>query len=291
MKKSTKSTTANKTKSAKTTKKSITKKASLNSELGAKARLKATPLRVVNLLVAIGLAIQAAALVLIADRTKGDEPVTANYLVKDPIASDAAGQTVMASASDHLLTVNLLYVLIAALLSAAIFNLLLATRYRQAYDKAVLSGANQLRFTNYMFALSAFAIALALIAGVRDIASLLIIVLLVVTACSLGAKAEAARISRQAGTKRLAIVMAALPAALVGLYTLMAHVYGGGLPFERLIPLAVAAVLLLASSLVLNNAYRGNRTQDYVRVEKAYGLMLLLLLSGFSWAVLSTLLR
>lgn len=282
-----KSTSKRSTKAAKATPAS-----SKNKKSSAK-KLTSSSLRLLNLGASLLLAVQALVLVLLSDKSKGDVSITANYLTRDPVASEAAGQTVLAAATDQLASINLAYLVATFLVLGVLTSLLVATRFRGRYEAELKLGTNSLRWIAYIFSAGSLLVTAALLVGVSDVTALLMLVALTAIACVLAQKVEKQRLlGKHTWTSRLALIAGLVPVAVIALYVFMAHVYGGGLPFRTLIAAGILGLGLLISFLALNNAYKtNNKTSQYLSVERAYIVFSFLVPTVFAWVIFSLLLK
>lgn len=256
-------------------------------------KLTVSTLRLLNFIAAVLLAGQAVALVLLSNKDKGDLSVTGNYSTRDPVLSEAAGQTVLAPAADQLLSVNLAYLVAAFLALGAIASLLMATRFRGRYEADLKSCINPVRWIAYIFTIGLLLLTAALLSGATDLAVLLMLLAFTAVASVLALNVER---QRQAGSKtwlsRLAVLTGLVPIAIIALYVFMAHVYGGGLPVRTLVAVGVLGLGLLISSLALNNAYKANiKPTQYLAVERTYLIFAFLVPTAFAWVIFSLLLK
>lgn len=250
-------------------------------------------LRLLNFTVAALLAGQAVALVLLSNKDKGGVSITANYLTRDPVVSQAAGQTVLVPAADQLLSINLAYIAAGFLALGAITSLLLATRFRRRYEADLKSGTNSTRWVTYILTLNALLLTTALLAGITDLTSLLMLFIFTTIASMLAINTER---QRKTGSKswlsRLAVITGIAPVAAIALYVFMAHIYGGGLPVRTLIAIGVSGLGLLITSLALNNAYKTNtKPAQYPVVERTHLIFAFLVPTAFAWVIFSLLLK
>lgn len=256
-------------------------------------KLTTSALRIFNFAAAALLVGQAAALILLSDKQKGNVSLTADYLTRDPAASEAAGQTVLSQAADNLVNINLVYLAAAVLVLVAVVNLLMATRWRAAYETELKAGTNKFRWLGYVPSLSLLLVTGAMVTGLRDVAGLLMLIALTAIGCTAAMNFERQRLNGgSAWLMRLASLAGLIPALVIGLYVFFSHVYGGGLPFETLIITAVLGLGLLVSVLGLNNIYRTNsKPAQYLAVERAYLIFGFLIPSLFAWTLYSLMLK
>lgn len=271
--------------------KSKTARVAAKTKSSKKNKLTIPKLRLFNIIAGLLLAAQAAALLLLSDQQKGDALLSGTYLTPDPVAASQAGQTFLAPALSRLMDINLAHVAAAVLIAAAVASLLSATRLHRVYEAEVNSGTNKYRWLSYIFTLGLLSIAAAMLVGVYDIASLLMIFSFTAIACVAALYAERLRPAPGWLTK-VAAISALLPIAVIGIYILLAHLYGGGLPLDRLAVAGVLALGLLVSVLAIKNAHRTAGTPTkYLAVERTYQIFAFLVPTVFAWALFSLVLK
>ncbi len=101
-------------------------------------------------------------------------PVSTNYLTLDPLLSQG-GQPVLAPATRNLFDINMAYIIAAFFFISAIAHLIVATVYKKKYEAGLKKGINKARWIEYSVSASTMMIAIALLSGVYDISSLIMI--------------------------------------------------------------------------------------------------------------------
>jgi hypothetical protein len=134
------------------------------------AKVQLLTLKKWNIALAVIYAVQAIALLLLA--VARPLPLQSTFLAKDELASGASGETVLAQAVHVLFTVNLVYVVAAFLLVAAVIHALAASKYRNRYEAGLKTGANGGRWVATAVVSGLMALSLSLAVGVYDIATL-----------------------------------------------------------------------------------------------------------------------
>ncbi len=104
-------------------------------------------------------------------------PVTTNYLAIDPLLS-SGGQPVLAAGTQTLFNVNLAYLVALFFFMSAIAHVVIATVYRKRYESDLKKGINKARWVEYSISASTMMVAIALLSGVYDFSSLLMIFVL-----------------------------------------------------------------------------------------------------------------
>jgi hypothetical protein len=99
-------------------------------------------------------------------------PIEISYVTNDPIATELAGHPVAALAMRHIADINLAYLLSVVFFVAAIAHLAAATICRGAYEAELKKRINSLRWSEYAFTSGILAVAIAMLAGARDLVAL-----------------------------------------------------------------------------------------------------------------------
>lgn len=131
-------------------------------------------LRLWNIRLGVALLLLAGAVVLIGDSST--TPLTTQYLAKDALATEAAGgNEVFASATRHLADVRVSWLVAAFLTIASGMYLMAATVWRRRYEAWLDRGVNKLRWAGLGLAGGVAASATAMLGGVSDLATLLLV--------------------------------------------------------------------------------------------------------------------
>lgn len=163
----------------KVTTKAKPKKTAKSSAVSKKTTAKTAfaKLRRWNIIIAVLLALQAIAVLIIAKAST--LPVVARYLAKDSIASQTAGQTVLSPAVRQMFFIDIRYLIVAFLLVSAITHWLIATVRRNSYEAGLQKRVNTLRWIDYAVSSGIMLILIAMLNGVYDVATLLTVLVLV----------------------------------------------------------------------------------------------------------------
>lgn len=200
-------------------------------------------------------------------------PLTLGYLTKDTLLSNEA--TVFVPAERIQFDLELRWALFALMVFAAIYSLLLLTRWRKSYDKAL---AGRVHFWRWVYLAVNFMLLTgmaALLSGVYDVLALKLISGLTAAAMAFAWISErqnekASRPVVSAYVLGLASLLA--PWVMIGGYTLATTVYG----LERLpwFVYALEGTVLVGAVLTFVNLWMSNvrakRFADYVSVERGY---------------------
>jgi hypothetical protein len=257
-------------------------------------KLSVASLNTWNKWVAFLYLLQAAALVVAG--TASSLPVTINYLTKDTFVSKPDENPVLALATRHLFDINLLYLLAGILVVAAIVHILYVTLYRSRYEKELQAEVNRLRWAGYGLVVAGVATVIGLIVGIYDISLLFTLIVLTVLASLAGLAIEV--YGQGKNRRRLVYVIGAIatlsPWFVVIATLVSANVFGSG-NIPAYVYSTVGSVLALHIVLIglMHARYKklGKHTSDYLRAERAYSVLLFVLLTAVTWQVFVGLLR
>lgn len=217
-------------------------------------------------------------------------PVTTSYLTKDTIASTVAGRPILAPASHTLFNINIAYLVALFFFLSAAAHLLLATKLRSKYESDLKRGLNRFRWIEYGFSASVMMAAIALLTGVYDFSSLLMIFMLTLLMNSLGLVME----FRNEGSKKtdwlpynLGCVAGIVPWIVITIYMLGSTIYGsGGIP--TFVYVIYGSMFVFFSSFALNMYLQYKKTgkwAEYLYGERVYMILSLVAKSALAWQV------
>jgi len=247
-----------------------------------------------NLWLALAHAFQGAVILLLSATRLF--PVQTQYLTKDPIASELAGNTVMGSASKHLFDLNLAYVVAAFFFMAAIAHALMATALKNRYEADLKKKINRIRWFEYSLSASTMLIAVAVLSGVTDFSTLVLMFVLTVVMHLVGSTLEAQNQTKTKPNWYLATVslLAALaPWIVFAVYAWSANVYGnGGVPtFVYWIYISMFALFSgFATNMYMQYKKVGN-WKDYLYGERMYMILSLAAKTILAWQIFAGALR
>jgi hypothetical protein len=252
-------------------------------------------LRRYNLIAAGLLLIQGIAVLILSDSVKGSQPITTNFLAKDQLASEAAGHSVLVTASHHLFDLNIAFVVAAFFFISALAHLIVASWRRKTYESDLKKGINRSRWIEYSFSASTMMVAIALLTGVYDIASLLMIFALTAIMSLLGLTMEL----RNQEEKKVdwanywvGILAGVIPWLVLLVYVGSAHVYGSGVP--GFVYWIYASLLILFASIAVNMYLQYKKLghwSTYLYGERAYIVLGLIAKTALAWQVFAGTLR
>jgi hypothetical protein len=293
------------TKSTSATKQSVSKKPVVTSIKKADSKVSSTSniaslldmqkLRRFNIFMALLHAGQAVSILLMAKANLGIYPITTNYLTTDNLAS-TQDKIVMVSASRHLLDVHIAWLVVAFFALAATAHLSVASWYRKRYERNLQMDINRARWTEYSLSTGIMLLAVAYLAGVSDLSTLIAIFGLSAV-MNLGMLAMETR-NQKAGTPswatyKISALAGLLPWIILGIYAFGAHQYGStGLSRQVYWVLGSMFVLGGLNALNMYRQYKAKgRWADYIYVERVYSLLSLAAKSALAWQIYSIALR
>jgi hypothetical protein len=240
-----------------------------------------------NLIMAALHGIQGVAVVILA--TKATLPVTTSYLTLDTLASKS-GNPVLVAASRHLFDVNLAYLVAAFFFISAIAHLVIATVYRQTYEANLKQGINKARWIEYSISASVMMIAIAMLSGVYDLSSLLMIFVLDFIMNMMGLVME---VHNQTTKKTnwlsyaIGCVAGIVPWIVFAIYVMGARNYGSG-QIPSFVYWIYLSMFLFFMSFAVNMflQYRKiGKWADYLYGERVYMILSLVAKSALAWQV------
>jgi len=250
-------------------------------------------LRVWNLVMAFLHTLQGAAVIVLSRDALF--PVTTNFITTDTLAS-TEGAPVLVSATRSLFDVNLAYVVAAFFFMSAIAHLYIATVYRKKYETNLGRGINKVRWYEYGISASTMMIAIAMLSGVADLSTLVMIfgATLVMNLCGLIMEVHN---QTTAKTNWLSYVIGTIagigPWVVIGIYFWGANQFGEG-QIPTFVYYIYASIFLFFSSFAINMILQYKKTgrwNDYLYGEKAYMILSLVAKSALAWQVFAGTLR
>ncbi len=233
-------------------------------------------------------AVQGVAILLLAKSSAW--PVTTSYLTEDTLASKVAGQPVLASAMRTLFSFNPAYLVVAFFFMSAVAHLFVATKHRKTYEDDLKKGIDKVRWIEYGFSASTMMVAIAMLSGVYDLSTLLMIFVLTLLMNTMGLVME--KVNQGAKkvdwlTYWLGCLAGIVPWIVFAIYVIGATVNGsGGVP--TFVYFIYASMFLFFSSFAVNMVlqYRKQgKWADYFYGERVYMILSLVAKSALAWQV------
>jgi hypothetical protein len=242
-------------------------------------------LRKWNIRLAVLLAIQAVVIVVVGGSQT--VPITAQYLSVDQLASQAAGHEVLAPAVRHLWDVQLSWIAAKMLLAFALVYLLAATVFRTRYEAWLERGVNKLRWIGFGFGGGLVAVAVAMLSGISELGTL---VLIYGSSVAAGLSALAVELVGPRRLRKL-LVATAFVAAVPVLGVLLSNagrvmLFDGALP--DFVYYVYACVVLLFAAGVLASYFRlklRGKWADVVYTEQMFMFLGFLTASVVAWQI------
>jgi hypothetical protein len=252
-------------------------------------------LRKYNLVVAGLFALQAIIVLVLSDPIKGVFPVTANFLAEDKLASSSSGHQVLVSASHRLFDLNVAYLVAAFFILSALAHLIIATWKRKVYENDLKKGINRVRWIEFSISAGIMMMAIAMLSGVLDIASLLMVFSLTGIMTLLGLAMELRnQDSNEVDWANFAIGVTAglVPWLVIVIYLWNAHVYGNGVP--GYIYWICGSLFLLFSGFAINLYLQYKKLghwSAYLYGERAYIVLSFIAKTALAWQIFAGTLR
>lgn len=301
-----KTTTKKKTtaKAASTNSKSTTKKAPAKKATTKKVETKVitkgskkdifAKLNVWNWVMA-GLHFAQGVAVLVLSRSDSLFPVTTNFITQDQLAS-SEGAPVLVQAQRLLFDVNLAYLVAAFFFLSSLAHLYIATVGRKKYNTQLKDGMNKARWYEYSASASVMMVAIAMLSGVSDASTLLMVfgATAVMNLCGLIMEVHNQTTQKTNWLSYVVGTIAGLgPWAVVGLYFWGANQYGSG-DIPTFVYWIYVSIFLFFMSFAVNMwlQYRGKgKWSDYLYGERAYMILSLVAKSALAWQIFAGTLR
>lgn len=225
-------------------------------------------------------------LTLSANRTS---PVTTSYLGVDTMQSQAQGQQVLATGTQHLFDVNLAFLVAAFFFVAVVAHILQAAWLRTVYETDVKKGINKIRWIEYAIGAGIMMLLIGMLVGIQDISTLLMLFGATAGMSLLGLVME---VVNQGARKVnwwsyiVGIIVGVLPWLVVVIYLISGGVYGTAAP--AFVYWAVGVMLLIFAAFGANTYLlyrkRGN-WKDYAYGERVFMILSLVAKTALAWLV------
>jgi len=248
-----------------------------------------------NLVAAALHALQGVAVLILADPSRGIEPITTSYLTQDKLASEAAGHPVLVTATHHLFDLRLAYLVAAFFFISAIAHWLVANNYYRKYKKDLRQGINRARWVEYAFSASTMMVGIGLLSGITDSSSLLMIFGLTAVMSLMGWVME---VHNQTTSRTnwlsylVGVVAGIIPWLVVAAYVKGAVVYGSGVP--TFVYFIYASLFILFASFAINMYLQYKKIghwSNYLYGERIYIILSLIAKSALAWQIFAGTLR
>lgn len=222
-------------------------------------------------------------------------PLTTNYLTVDPLLS-GDGKPSLVAGTSQLGNINLAYIVVLFFLLSAVAHFVIATIYRKKYEADLKKGINKARWIEYSLSASTMMVGIALLSGMYDLSSLVMVFALVAVMNLLGLVME---IHNQTTKKTnwisycVGVLAGIVPWIAFVIYVWGANVYGAG-QIPTFVYWIYLSMFVLFSSFAVNmylQYKKKGRWADYLYGEKVYMILSLVAKSALAWQIFAGTLR
>lgn len=223
-------------------------------------------------------------------------PVETHYLTLDPVSSELAGHPVLGSAMRHLFDINLVYLVAAFFFISAIAHGLIATVYRVRYEADLKRKINKARWIEYALSASTMMVAIAVLSGVADFSTLVMIFVLDAVMNLLGLAMEVYNQGKPKANWLVYIigcVAGIVPWFVFAVYIWGANIYGSG-DIPGFVYGIYATMFILFSSFAVNMYLQYKKIgpwKEYLHGERVYMILSLVAKTLLAWQVFAGALR
>lgn len=219
-------------------------------------------------------------------------PVTTSYLTLDTLASQS-GNPVLVAASRNIADINLAYLIAAFFFMSAIAHLVIATVYRKKYEQDLKQGVNKARWFEYSISASTMMVAIAMLSGVYDLSSLLMIFALDFVMNMMGLVMEVHNHDRGPSKKTswlsyiIGCIAGIVPWMVFAIYVFGASTYGGG-QVPTFVYWIYLSLFIFFSCFAVNMFLQYKKIgkwADYLYGERVYMILSLVAKSALAWQV------
>lgn len=238
--------------------------------------------------------VQALLVWILSDPDRGNWTVSGNYLTLDPASS--AESPALQVATQDLFTVNLAYIVVAFFLMSAVAHLFVATLYRNRYEADLKRGMNKVRWFEYSLSASTMMVGIALLSGIYDLSSLILIFGLTAIMNLMGLTMEIYNQKRESPNWLafwIGTLAGILPWVVIGVYFWTGNTYGTG-QIPTFVYFIYVSIFLFFNSFAINMLLQYKKIgkwKNYLYGEKAYIILSLLAKTVLAWQVFAGSLR
>lgn len=239
-------------------------------------------------------AVQAVAVLLLSNSSTF--PITTNYLTLDAAASEAAGSPVLSSAQRTLFDLDMAYLIVGFFAMSAIAHGVIATVYRKRYEANLRKGINKVRWIEYSLSASTMMVAIALLSGVYDLSSLVMIFALDAIMNLMGLVMEVTNQDKEKPnwlSYWIGCLAGIVPWAVFGIYVWGASAYGAG-EIPTFVYWIYGSIFIFFNSFAVNMYLQYRKTgkwANYLYGERTYMILSLVAKSALAWQVFGGTLR
>jgi hypothetical protein len=247
-----------------------------------------------NLIMAGIHAMQALAVFLLSDPNRGIWNVTVNNLTLGP--GSTPDKLVLASATHDIFSIHLAYIVVAFFVLSAVAHLFVATVYRKRYEANLKHGINKVRWIEYALSASTMMIGIAVLSGIYDFSSLLMIFGLTAIMNLMGLAME---IYNQGRSKvnwvayNVGALAGILPWIVIAIYFWAGETYGSG-NIPTFVYYIYVSIFLFFNCFAVNMILQYKKIgpwKNYLYGERVYIILSLVAKTLLAWQVFAGALR
>ena len=257
-------------------------------------KITLTGLRTFNLTMAGLHTMQALAVWLLSDPSRGVWSVTANYTTLG--ASSTQEKPVLETSTQTLFDLNLAYLIVAFFLLSAVAHLIVATVYNKRYEANLTLGINKVRWIEYALSASTMMVAIALLSGVYDLSSLVMVFGLTAVMNLMGLVMELYNRGREKVSwlaYNVGALAGILPWVVIGIYFWTSNAFGTG-EIPTFVYYIYGSIFLFFNCFAVNMILQYKKIgkwRNYLYGERVYIILSLLAKSALAWQVFAGTLR
>lgn len=217
-------------------------------------------------------------------------PISTSYLTLDPLATQASGKPVLVDATHSVFDINLAYLVAAFFFMSAIAHILIATVYRKSYEAGLKKGINKFRWYEYMVSASTMMVAIAILSGVYDLSSLIMIFALTGFMNAMGLMMEVHNQTTKK-TNWLSYLIGAksglIPWIVIAIYFWGTNTYGSG-QIPTFVYWIYGSIFVFFNCFAINmylQYKKKGKWADYLYGERVYMILSLVAKTALAWQI------
>lgn len=215
-------------------------------------------------------------------------PISVNFLTVNSLSPTNNPELV--PATQNVFDVNLAYLVAAFFFMSALAHILMATKLRASYEKNLKNHVNKIRWIEYSFSASTMMVAIAVLSGVYDLASLLMIFMLTGLMNGTGLLMEVWN-GKSKKVNWLPFILGSkagiIPWIVIGMYFWATNVYGSG-QIPSFVYWIYGSLFVFFNCFAINMYLQYKRIgkwSDYLYGERVYMILSLVAKSALAWQV------
>ena len=250
-------------------------------------RLMAADLNGWNKYLALIFAVQGVVILILS--VNRSYPISTSFLGMDTLQSQSQNSVVLATGMQHLLDVNIAYLIAAFFFVAAITHGLVVTKLRSFYEQDIKKGVNRIRWIEYALCAGLMIALIGMLVGVEDISTIFLLFGTTAVMSLLGIVVE----SQNQGTRKVSwasfivgCVVGVLPWIVLATYLISGGIYGTNAP--GFVYWVFGTMLLLFAAFPVNTYlifHKTGRWKDYMFGERMFMFLSLVAKTALAWIV------